>query len=315
MYKTNDNRQLSLSDFNQPIGLTMSADNRWVRLADLIPWEKYEHKYAHLFKGSKVGNVAKPFRMALGSLIIQLKFGFSDWELVEKITENPYLQYFIGLAGYQQERPYDPSLLTLFRKRLRLDVTKVINETAIRNYEQSIAAKHSGDDKKPPKAGAGTSGSDRTKEAADSHEEAAEHTDNSGTLILDATCAPSNIRSPQDFSLLNEAREKLEKIIRRFHTDNGLDRPRARCRKARATYLNLAKSKRRSAKKIRSVIRFMLNCIRRDNGFLEDFMQKGYAPLPGEISLIMTIRKLYDQQLEMYQNKTHRVSDRIVSIS
>lgn len=65
MYKTNDNRQLSPSDFNQPIGLTMSADNRWVRLADLIPWEKYEHKYAHLFKGSKVGIVAKPFRMSI----------------------------------------------------------------------------------------------------------------------------------------------------------------------------------------------------------------------------------------------------------
>lgn len=30
-----------------------------------------------------------------------------------------------------------------------------------------------------------------------------------GTLMLDATCAPSNIRYPQNFSLLNEAREKL----------------------------------------------------------------------------------------------------------
>ena len=32
--------------------------------------------------------------------------------------------------------------------------------------------------------------------------------ENKGTLMLDATCAPSNIRYPQDFSLLNEAREK-----------------------------------------------------------------------------------------------------------
>lgn len=36
--------------------------------------------------------------------------------------------------------------------------------------------------------------------------------DNQGTLILDATCASANIRYPQDFSLLNEAREKLETI-------------------------------------------------------------------------------------------------------
>ena len=43
------------------------------------------------------GNVAKPLRTALGSLIIQKKLCFSDRELVEQITENPYLQYFIGL--------------------------------------------------------------------------------------------------------------------------------------------------------------------------------------------------------------------------
>lgn len=36
---------------------------------------------------------------------------------------------------------------------------------------------------------------------------------NKGTLTLDATCAPANIRYPQDISLLNEAREKLEAII------------------------------------------------------------------------------------------------------
>ena len=83
---------------------------------------------------------------------------------------------------------------------------------------------------------------------------------------------------------------------------------------ARKKYLDLAKSKKRSAKKIRRVIRFMLNCIRRDDGYLEDFMAEGYAPCSSEIRQISTIRKLYEQQLEMYQNKTHRVDDRIVSI-
>lgn len=35
-------------------------------------------------------------------------------------------------------------------------------------------------------------------------------------LTLDATCAPANIRYPQDISLLNEAREKLETMIYHF---------------------------------------------------------------------------------------------------
>lgn len=46
--------------------------------------------------------------MALGSLLIQKQLGFSDRELVEEIKENPYLQYFVGLPGYQTEAPNDP---------------------------------------------------------------------------------------------------------------------------------------------------------------------------------------------------------------
>lgn len=49
-------------------------------------------------------NVAKPLRMALGALIIQTRFQYSDRELVQQITENPYLQYFIGLPGIRKLR-------------------------------------------------------------------------------------------------------------------------------------------------------------------------------------------------------------------
>lgn len=98
----------------------MNLENRWIRLADSIPWDELERKYADMFPND-TGNVAKPLRMAPGSLIIQKKFQFSDWEFVEQITENPYLQYFIGLLGYQDEPPFDPSALVLFRKRLDVD--------------------------------------------------------------------------------------------------------------------------------------------------------------------------------------------------
>ena len=48
----------------------MNPENRWIKMADMIPWDVFEKKYKHLFK-SKTGNVAKPLRMALGALIIQ----------------------------------------------------------------------------------------------------------------------------------------------------------------------------------------------------------------------------------------------------
>ena len=99
------------------MGLHMNPDNRWIKMADHIPWDEFESKYAELFPGDN-GNVAKPLRMALGSLIIQTRFQYSDRELVEQITENPYLQYFIGLPGYQEQAPFDASTLVLFRKRI-----------------------------------------------------------------------------------------------------------------------------------------------------------------------------------------------------
>ena len=133
--------------------------------------------------------------------------------------------------------------------------------------------------------------------------------------MLDATCAPSNIRYPQDFSLLNEAREKLETVIIRFCKTYGFSRPRMYRRIARKNYLALAKAKKRSTKKIRATIRKQLAFIRRDIGYLENFMQDGYAPTSKEGTLLLTIYKLYEQQQYMYQNKTHSVDNRIVSIA
>ena len=74
----------------------MNPDNRWVIKSEMIPWDEIEDRYAKLFP-SKTGNLAKPLRMALGSLMIQKQYGYSDRELLEQITENSYYQYFIGL--------------------------------------------------------------------------------------------------------------------------------------------------------------------------------------------------------------------------
>ena len=127
MYKKNRNKQLAFSNFNQPLGLQLNPDNRWVRKAATIPWDAIEERYAKLFPSNR-GVPAKPLRMALGSLIIQKQIGCSDRELVEQITENPYFQYFIGLPGYQMEPPFVPSLLVEFRKRLTADIMVDINE-------------------------------------------------------------------------------------------------------------------------------------------------------------------------------------------
>ncbi len=82
MYKKNNNHQIAFTDFDQPLGMKMNPENRWVKKAATIPWDEIEDKYAGLFP-SNTGNVAKPLRMALGSLLIQQQLHFSDEELGE----------------------------------------------------------------------------------------------------------------------------------------------------------------------------------------------------------------------------------------
>jgi len=45
----------------------------------------------------------KDARLVIGAVIIKHKLNLSDVETVQQIQENPYLQYFVGLPGYQQE--------------------------------------------------------------------------------------------------------------------------------------------------------------------------------------------------------------------
>lgn len=296
MYKQTDKTQTSFLDFNQPMGLKMNPDNRWIQMADKIPWNLFEEKYADLFP-SDTGNVAKPLRMALGSLIIQNRFQYPDRELVEQITENPYLQYFIGLPGYQDTPPFDASTLVLFRKRITVDMLNEANEYLLAHKDDNHP--------KPP-----SSGKD-TDECRPSKEE----TGNKGTLAIDATCAPANIRYPQDISLLNEAREKLEKMIYRMCKSYGLQLPRRYRRKARKDYLAFAKSRKHSKKQVRTAIRKQLSYVRRDIGYLEGYFSQGYVPDSKDIPVILTIFKLYEQQEYMYKSRVHTVPDRIVSIS
>jgi len=293
MYKFDRNHQLKLTDFNMPAGLKLNMENRWVIYADMIPWIEIEDKYAKLFPGN-TGMPAKPLRLALGSLLVQKKLGYSDRELVEEITENPYLQYFVGLPGFQYEAPYAPSLLVEFRKRLNEEVLSEINEM--------IIAYNNPDDPKPP-TGSDSNGSDTDREFVQ------------GTLILDATCAPQNISYPQDTNLLNEAREYLEDTIDCICASNGLDKPRTYRQNARKDYLNFAKSKKRTAKRIRKAIRQQLNYLRRDIGYVNRFMEDGYLLTKKQAARYAVILKVYEQQSYMYDNKVHKVPDRIVSIS
>lgn len=273
----------------------MNPENRWVKKAARIPWDAIEDRYAELFPGT-TGHPAKPLRVALGSLLIQKSYDYSDRELLEQLTENPYYQYFIGLPGYQQEPPFAPSLLVEFRKRLTAEVLEEINEMII-TYNHP-------DDQTP-----GGGGGESNPEKAVSEDEP------DGTLILDATCAPQNIAFPQDINLLNEARENLEYIIDTICYEYNEPRPRTYRRNARKDYLALAKRKKRSVKLIRKAIKKQLQYIRRDLRYIDGYLAGGKTLSTKLKERLDVIRLVYAQQKEMYDEHKHSVPHRIVSLS
>ena len=305
MYKFDRNHQYSLSDFNQPLGMEMNSENRWVKKVAMIPWDEIENRYADLFP-SKVGMPAKPLQTALGSLLIQKEYGYSDRELVEQIKENPYYQYFIGLPGYEYKAPFVPSLLVEFRKRLDENILADINEM--------IAAYNDPDDSSDDDSNGGGNSADNTNTENDN--QLACEPENEGTLILDATCAPQNIAYPQDINLLNEAREKLESIIDEICDEYNFYKPRMYRKKAREAYLALAKCRKRTGKRIRKAIGQQLRFISRDLGYIDMFVLYNDVALNDKQKKhLCVLRELYEQQKYMYDNKTHKVKDRIVSIS
>lgn len=295
MYKFKSG-QINFSDFGQPVGMEMSPDNRWVKKADSIPWLEIEQKYAKLFVNRK-GNVAKPLRLAFGACLIQAEYGYSDEETALMIQESPYLQYFCGFSKYEYKLPFDPSLMVYFRKRLTPEILGEVNELIIRKaIERKEKAKENHDDDDND----GSSGSS---------------SENKGTVIIDATCAPSKIKYPQDIEILNEARENTEAIITELHNPKDGRKPRTYKKIARKDYLSVVRKKKKTSKEIRKGIGKQLHYVHRNLKYITQLLKSGKTLSPKSEKRLKTVHSLYEQQKYMYDNHIHSVDNRIVSLS
>jgi len=380
MYKREFKQLTLVDDFYLPFGGKLDAENRWVKLSNAVPWFAAEEIYANNFTAAN-GSPALSVRSALGALIIKETLSITDEETVFQIQENPYLQFFIGLKRFQNEAPFDSSLMTHFRKRITsIDIANV-SENLRKQYrkilderEQLVKKQEDGSKTSASKSSASeepinleiapetllvaksldagpeplpvvteaVSDEPTTEQSVQSVQpepRCAEPTPekplvneaaatcslpitppaNKGKLILDATCAPADIRFPTDLGLLNDAREKMEQIIDKLYVDapEGLKKPRTYRQTARKEFLSVAKLRVKSAKTIRNAIRKQLGYLGRNLRSIE--------ALAAVVSLTVLNKKLYvkllvcaelyRQQLEKYKNKTSRIDDRIVSIS
>jgi hypothetical protein len=142
---------------------------------------------------------------------------------------------------------------------------------------------------------------------------------NQGTLIVDATCTPADVAYPTDLNLLNEAREKTEEMIDVMHAPFvGLEsKPRTYRQEARKAYLAVAKQKKPGAKKIRKAIGQQLCYLRRNLSTIEQMASGGRLSYLGKrlYRLLLVVQELYRQQQGMYETRTHRIPNRIISLS
>ena len=316
MIKYTPSNQLTLNGFSTPFENELSPDNRWVKLAALIPWDELAAVYSEKLSGTS-GRQSVDVRMVIGAIIVKHRLGLDDRGTVAMIAENIYLQYFCGLPAFQPKEPFHPTVFVDIRKRMGADSFDKWNETIIERADGIRPKKKRNIDM------GGRGG------AADG-----EPPENKGTLKLDATVADQKIAYPTDVGLLNAARKEAERMIDLLYKQAGpCKKPRDYRRIAKKEYLAFSKKRKRTKKQVRKAIRKQLGYLKRDLGHIERLLdtieaqrRTGTAagmfpdmpdPYPFRFPLsrrdqriYWVLQLLYDQQKHMYDEKVHSVADR-----
>lgn len=328
--------QLSIDCFKTPFEQHLNFKNRWVVLATLIPWDEVCNLYLKHVGVSDTGRPPLNPRVVLGSLIIKHLCNLDDRETVDQISENIYMQYFLGYSSFTSEAPFDASLFVEFRKRLGMDTLNAINEkiatlkthleTEGKETTPTTGLKSPSDQNNnraepfmKPEQEADEKGTTPMHDLEPLPDQNSNLTEpkNRGRIIFDATACPQDIAYPTDLDLLSDARKKSEELIDKLYSPELHEKkPRTYRRIARKLYLKTAQKKNKSRKQIHKAVGSQLRLLKRNlksiNSLLDSYQE---IPLkPKDYKYLLVINTFYDQQQQMYDSRSHRIEDRIVSI-
>lgn len=308
MIRYKSNKQITIEEFKTPFEIKLDKDNRWAKLAGMIPWDDLADIYYQSLS-KNMGPPAIDARIVIGALIVKHKLTLDDRETIETIRENPYIQFFLGLSEYTYEDIFDRSLFTTLRYRMGIEKFDAMTVELIR---QSSINKP-----KKTKTKSKQEESDNTPSATQKNK--ADITENQGKLLLDATVADQMIAYPTDLGLVNSCREESERIIDVLcDTLNINPKPRTYRRSARKQYLNVAKKKHKTKREIHKAIGKQLRYLRRNLKTINILLDKAEdRPFPlshRDQKIFWVIQQIYDQQMKMYKSCTHSITDRIVNI-
>ena len=120
--------QLSFTGFETPFHNGLDTSNRWVVLSAQIPWDELVGLFNKRNPAKSTGRPSLNPRVLIGAVIIKHLLNVDDRETVAQITENMYLQYFLGYSSYIKEAPFDASLFVDIRKRLGEELISEMND-------------------------------------------------------------------------------------------------------------------------------------------------------------------------------------------
>ena len=109
-----------------PYSGQIDSNNRWIKLAKLVPWEEMDEIYQKHVDTKKL-SVIKNCRLIMGLILGQMFLELSDREIVDYFHENPYFQYFWGKETFVAKldsKIIHPSLLSKRRRRLGASYTQ-----------------------------------------------------------------------------------------------------------------------------------------------------------------------------------------------
>lgn len=312
--------ELTLPGFETPFSQKLNPTNRWVILAKLIPWDEITNLYLHQVGVSRTGCPPLNPRIVLGALIIKHLCDLDDRETVQQISENVYMQYFIGYSSFSTEAPFDASLFVDFRKRLGLEQVNELNDKIIQlktRMEEAGKEKSKPADKLSQKKNEGADIGDNSESKGNDNPSGTAPITHKGKVIFDATACPQDIAFPTDLNLLSDARGKSEELIDKIYKQKlHSKKPRTYRQKARQLYLQTAQKKKKSAKIIYKAVGQQLRFLKRNIRIINEMLDV-YTEFPltaNEHRYLLIITTLYQQQEQMHRNRSHTIEHRIVSI-
>jgi hypothetical protein len=269
----------------------LSKSNRWVKLADNLPWDKIEREYNKRLRNSHTGAGNKPARMVIGALIVKHVENLSDAKTILAIQENPYMQYMLGLPKFTEKPVFVPELFVQIRKRLDHDFFNMLTLMLAE-----------ADGSKPK--------TESTDEDGNSH---------GGTMKVDATCCDAEVRYPTDSNLLEDGSKLIDRLLDKFCMRYMIEKPQTHRQEARKAFLLLTKKKRKGKKLIDKTKLVQIRCLQADFQIFLNFLGKQSCNLFAcfsrhDFRCLKAAFKMYKQQKMMFDQNVRRCADRIISI-